>query len=76
MSCGPHAGLAELIKESRERAELLHHARQVDPTPCEALAMIDAQVMANDVAVGYGGARRYLEMNVYKPLMIIISPIQ
>jgi fumarate hydratase class II len=37
---------------------------------CEALAMIAVQVMANDVAVGFGGAGGYLEMNVYKPLMI------
>src|SRR5258706_11371255 len=43
---------------------------KVNPTRCEALAMIAVQVMANDVAVGFGGAGGYLEMNVYKPLMI------
>ena len=43
---------------------------KVNPTQAEALAMIAAQVMANDVAVGLGGAGGYLEMNVYKPLMI------
>jgi hypothetical protein len=43
---------------------------KVNPTQCEALAMIAVQVMANDVAVGMGGAGGYLEMNVYKPLMI------
>src|SRR6201990_1053696 len=43
---------------------------KVNPTQCEALTMIAAQVMANDVAVGLGGAGGYLEMNVYKPLMI------
>jgi fumarate hydratase class II len=43
---------------------------KVNPTQCEALAMIAVQVMANDVAVGFGGAGGYLEMNVYKPLMI------
>src|SRR5262249_9163977 len=37
---------------------------------CEALTMIAVQVMADDVAVGFGGAGGYLEMNVYKPLMI------
>jgi len=42
----------------------------VNPTQCEALAMVSAQVMANDVAVGMGGAGGHLEMNVYKPLMI------
>jgi fumarate hydratase class II len=43
---------------------------KVNPTQCEALAMIAVQVMAGDVAVGFGGAGGYLEMNVYKPLMI------
>ena len=43
---------------------------KVNPTQAEALAMIAVQVMANDVAVGFGGAGGYLEMNVYKPLMI------
>ena len=41
-----------------------------NPTQAEALTMIAVQVMANDVAVGFGGAGGYLEMNVYKPLMI------
>jgi fumarate hydratase class II len=43
---------------------------KVNPTQCEALTMIAAQVMANNVAVGFGGAGGCLEMNVYKPLMI------
>jgi fumarate hydratase class II len=43
---------------------------KVNPTQCEALAMIAVQVMGNDVAVGFGGAGGYLEMNVYKPLLI------
>ncbi len=43
---------------------------KVNPTQCEALTMVAAQVMGNDVAVGIGGASGYLEMNVYKPLMI------
>jgi fumarate hydratase class II len=43
---------------------------KVNPTQAEALTMIAVQVMANDVAVGFGGAGGYLEMNVYKPLMI------
>ena len=43
---------------------------KVNPTQAEALTMIAAQVMANDVAVGFGGAGGYLEMNVYKPLII------
>jgi fumarate hydratase class II len=43
---------------------------KVNPTQCEALAMLAVQVMANDAAVAVGGAGGYLEMNVYKPLMI------
>jgi fumarate hydratase, class II len=43
---------------------------KVNPTQAEALTMIAVQVMANDVAVGFGGAGGYLEMNVYKPVMI------
>jgi fumarate hydratase class II len=43
---------------------------KVNPTQVEALTMIAVQVMANDVAVGFGGAGGYLEMNAYKPLMI------
>src|SRR5262249_22587705 len=43
---------------------------KVNPTQCEALTMIAVQVIANDVAVGFGGAGRYLEMNVYQPLIL------
>ena len=43
---------------------------KVNPTQAEALTMIAVQVMANDVAVGFGGAGGHLEMNVYKPLII------
>jgi fumarate hydratase class II len=43
---------------------------KVNPTQCEALAMIATQVMALDMAVAFGGASGYLEMNVYKPLII------
>jgi fumarate hydratase class II len=43
---------------------------KVNPTQAEALTMVAVQVMANDIAVGFGGAGGYLEMNVYKPLII------
>ena len=43
---------------------------KVNPTQCEALTMVAVQVMSNDVAVAFGGAGGYLEMNVYKPLII------
>jgi fumarate hydratase class II len=69
MSCGPRAGFAELIIPENEPGSSIMPGK-VNPTQCEALTMIAAQVMANDVAVGFGGAGGYLEMNVYKPLII------
>jgi fumarate hydratase class II len=69
MSCGPRAGFAELsIPENEPGSSIM--PGKVNPTQCEALAMIAVQVMGNDVAVGFGGASGYLEMNVYKPLLI------
>jgi fumarate hydratase class II len=69
MSCGPRCGFHELIIPENEPGSSIMPGK-VNPTQCEALAMVAAQVMANDVAVGFGGASGYLEMNVYKPLMI------
>ena len=69
MSCGPRAGFAELhIPENEPGSSIM--PGKVNPTQAEALTMLAVQVMANDVAVGFGGAGGYLEMNVYKPLMI------
>jgi fumarate hydratase class II len=69
MSCGPRAGFAELVIPENEPGSSIMPGK-VNPTQAEALTMICVQVMANDVAVGFGGASGYLEMNVYKPLMI------
>jgi fumarate hydratase class II len=69
MSCGPRAGFAELAIPENEPGSSIMPGK-VNPTQCEALTMIAVQVMANDVAVGFAGAGGYLEMNVYKPLMI------
>src|SRR6202012_3636080 len=69
MSCGPRAGFAELIIPENEPGSSIMPGK-VNPTQAEALTMIAVQVMANDVAVGFGGAGGYLEMNVYKPVMI------
>lgn len=69
LSCGPRCGFHELkIPENEPGSSIM--PGKVNPTQCEALTMIAVQVMANDVAVGFGGASGYLEMNVYKPLMI------
>jgi fumarate hydratase, class II len=69
MSCGPRAGFAELLIPENEPGSSIMPGK-VNPTQAEALTMIAVQVMANDVAVGFGGAGGYLEMNVYKPLII------
>jgi fumarate hydratase class II len=69
MSCGPRAGFAELkIPENEPGSSIM--PGKVNPTQAEALAMVAVQVMANDAAVAFGGAGGYLEMNVYKPLII------
>jgi fumarate hydratase class II len=69
LSCGPRAGLYELIIPSNEPGSSIMPGK-VNPTQCEALTMIATQVMAHDVAVAFGGAGGNLEMNVYKPLII------
>jgi fumarate hydratase, class II len=68
LSCGPRCGLHELDIPTNEPGSSIMPGK-VNPTQCEALAMIAVQVMANDVAVTFGGASGYLEMNVYKPLI-------
>jgi fumarate hydratase class II len=69
LSCGPRAGLHELDIPANEPGSSIMPGK-VNPTQCEALAMIAAQVMANDVAAAIGGSGGHLEMNVYKPLLI------
>ena len=69
MSCGPRAGFAELNIPANEPGSSIMPGK-VNPTQAEALTMAAVQVMANDVAVSFGGASGYLEMNVYKPLII------
>src|SRR6266576_2188984 len=69
LSCGPRAGFAELMIPENEPGSSIMPGK-VNPTQCEALTMLAVQVMANDVAAGFGGAGGYLEMNVYKPLII------
>ena len=69
LASGPRAGFGELkIPENEPGSSIM--PGKVNPTQVEALTMVAVQVMANDVAVGFGGAGGMLEMNVYKPLMI------
>jgi fumarate hydratase class II len=69
LSCGPRTGFYELKIPANEPGSSIMPGK-VNPTQCEALAMLSVQVIANDTAVAFGGAGGYLEMNVYKPLII------
>ncbi|MEW6660111.1 MAG: class II fumarate hydratase [Thermodesulfobacteriota bacterium] len=69
LSCGPRAGFSELLLPANEPGSSIMPGK-VNPTQCEALTMVAAQVMANDLAVAWGGAGGHLEMNTYKPLII------
>jgi fumarate hydratase, class II len=69
MSCGPRAGFAELIIPANEPGSSIMPGK-VNPTQAEALTMIATMVMGHDVTTGFGGAGGYLEMNVYKPVII------
>ena len=68
LASGPRAGLGELAIPENEPGSSIMPGK-VNPTQCEALTMVCAQVMANDVAVGIGGASGDFELNVYKPLI-------
>ncbi len=69
LASGPRSGLGELrIPENEPGSSIM--PGKVNPTQCEALTMVCAQVMGNDVAVGIGGASGNFELNVFKPLII------
>jgi fumarate hydratase, class II len=69
LASGPRSGLGELrIPENEPGSSIM--PGKVNPTQAEALTMLCAQVMGNDVALGIGGASGHLELNVYKPMMI------
>ena len=69
LSCGPRAGFYELLIPSNEPGSSIMPGK-VNPTQCEAMAMAAVQVMGYDSAVSMAGSGGYLEMNVYKPVMI------
>ncbi|HTI55062.1 MAG TPA: class II fumarate hydratase [Verrucomicrobiae bacterium] len=69
LASGPRCGIGELrIPENEPGSSIM--PGKVNPTQCEALTMVCAQVMGNDVAVGVGGASGNFELNVYKPLIV------
>ena len=68
LSSGPRSGIGELIIPTNEPGSSIMPGK-VNPTQSEALTMVCAQVMGNDVAVSVGGAQGHYELNVFKPLM-------
>jgi len=69
LSSGPRSGIGEIsIPENEPGSSIM--PGKVNPTQCEALTMIAAQVMGNDVAISIGGATGQFELNVFKPVMI------
>lgn len=69
LASGPRCGLAELILPANEPGSSMMPGK-ANPTQCEALLMVAAQVMGNDVAVGIGGAAGHFELNTAKPLLV------
>ena len=69
LSSGPRSGIGEILIPDNEPGSSIMPGK-VNPTQCEALTMIAAQVMGNDVAINIGGATGHFELNVFKPVMI------
>ncbi len=68
MSSGPRSGIGELIIPANEPGSSIMPGK-VNPTQCEALTMVCAQVIGNDVAISLAGTQGHYELNVFKPLM-------
>jgi fumarate hydratase, class II len=72
LASGPRAGLGELsIPENEPGSSIM--PGKVNPTQCEAMTMVCAQVMGNDVAISVGGASGNFELNVFKPLLVHVA---
>jgi fumarate hydratase class II len=69
LSSGPRSGIGEIFIPDNEPGSSIMPGK-VNPTQCEALTMIAAQVLGNDVAINIGGASGHFELNVFKPVMI------
>lgn len=69
LSSGPRSGIGEIMIPDNEPGSSIMPGK-VNPTQCEALTMIAAQVMGNDVAINIGGATGHFDLNVFKPVMI------
>jgi fumarate hydratase, class II len=69
LASGPRAGIGELFIPDNEPGSSIMPGK-VNPTQCEAMTMVAAQVMGNDVAINIGGMNGHFELNVFKPVMI------
>lgn len=69
LASGPRSGIGEIILPANEPGSSIMPGK-VNPTQAEALTMVCAQVMGNDVAIGVGGMQGHFELNVFKPVMI------
>src|SRR6476661_8487742 len=69
LSSGPRSGIGEIFIPDNEPGSSIMPGK-VNPTQCEAMTMISAQVMGNDVAINVGGSMGHFELNVFKPVMI------
>lgn len=69
LSSGPRSGIGELLIPDNEPGSSIMPGK-VNPTQCEALTMIAAQVLGNDVTINIGGATGHFELNVFKPVII------
>ena len=69
LSSGPRSGIGEIHIPDNEPGSSIMPGK-VNPTQCEAMTMVAAQVMGNDVAIGIGGSNGHFELNVFKPVMI------
>ena len=69
LASGPRAGIGELYIPDNEPGSSIMPGK-VNPTQCEAMTMVAAQVLGNDVAINIGGAMGHFELNVFKPMMI------
>jgi fumarate hydratase class II len=68
LASGPRSGIGEIIIPANEPGSSIMPGK-VNPTQCEAMTMVCAQVMGNDVAISVGGAQGHYELNVFKPMM-------
>ena len=69
LASGPRAGIGELYIPDNEPGSSIMPGK-VNPTQCEAMTMVAAQVLGNDVAINIGGASGHFELNVFKPMMM------